>query len=535
MPPDRLFAFVDLKDPFMQSPIVGEDSPGPILSVLEARSFSSVVLFHTQQTEVNAKATEELLKDRYPELQLHSRQLPVTDPKDYSSLMGAVAQEVRQLNRMLRPAKNFVCVSSGTAEMRAVWFLLTAAGILPATLLHVGSPAEPLFGASNVREVRLDTSDWGKLRDLLMPIEYFDTSSEVASVADEMEAEPHTVFSLRSNRVRARRRKTETREKEAEPALDSALAEVGITIASASMRKAAETARIVAGTDTPVLILGDTGTGKELFAKLVHRLSGRKSKPMVTINCAAIPQTLMESQLFGHLKGSFTGATADHKGKFEQADGGTLFLDELGELSLEAQAKLLRVVEDGLVEAIGSTQPRKVDVRIIAATNRNLSQEATAKRFREDLYYRLSLLKIELPPLRKRIAEIASLSAVILDQINAKRVTPCRLSKDALKRLEQHSWPGNVRELSGVLQRSVLLAGSDVLQPEHLMIDAPAPKPDVLSSLPDPVPGFILDDFLAQVRAHLMRKALEKTGSNQSDAAKLLGVTKQAVNQFLKE
>jgi len=319
-----------------------------------------------------------------------------------------------------------------------------------------------------------------------------------------------------------------------EPDLDAALAEVGITIASASMRQAAEMAWNSARSNLPVLILGDTGTGKELFAKLVHRLSDRQSMPMVTINCAAIPQTLLESQLFGHLKGSFTGALTDHKGKFEQADGGTLFLDEVGELPLEAQAKLLRVVEDGLVEAIGSTQPRKVDVRIIAATNRNLAQEVAAKRFREDLYFRLSLLKIELPPLRERIAEIASLAAVILGRINAKRPTPCRLSKDALKRLEQHSWPGNVRELSGVLQRSVLLAGSDVLQPEHLMIDAPAPKPDALSSLPDPAPGFILDDFLAQVRARMIRKALEKASLNQSVAARLLGISKQAVNQFLK-
>jgi transcriptional regulator with GAF, ATPase, and Fis domain len=521
MPPDRLFAFVDLKDPFMQSPIVGEDRPGPILSVLEARTFSSVVLFHTQQTEANAKATKELLKSRYPDCELHLPQLPVTDPKDYSSLMGAVAREVRRLNGTLPSAKNFVCVSSGTAEMRAVWFLLTASGILPATLLHVGSPAEPLFGASNVREVRIDTSDWAKLRDLLMPIEYFDVSMELSSAPEEMEVE-----SLAEQAPPVLQE---------EPDLDAALAEVGITIASASMRRAAEMAWNSARANLPVLVLGDTGTGKELFAKLVHRLSDRQSKPMVTINCAAIPQTLIESHLFGHLKGSFTGATTDRKGKFEQADGGTIFLDELGELPLEAQAKLLRVVEDGLVEAIGSTKSRKVDVRIIAATNRNLSQEVAAKRFRKDLYFRLSVLKIELPPLRERIAEIASLAAVILDQINAKRPTPCRLSKDALQRLEQHSWPGNVRELSGVLQRSVLLARSDVLQPEHLMIDAPAPKPDTLSSLPDPAPGFILDDFLAQVRAHLMRKALDQAGFNQSEAAKLLGISKQAVNQFLKE
>jgi two-component system response regulator FlrC len=256
---------------------------------------------------------------------------------------------------------------------------------------------------------------------------------------------------------------------------------------------------------------------------------------MVAINCAAIPASLMESHLFGHVRGSFTGAAADHKGKFEQADGGVLFLDEIGELPPEAQAKLLRIIEDGLVDPIGAARPRKVDVRIVAATNRNLAGEAAEGRFRQDLYFRLNPFRIELSPLRERTAEIAPLAAAILEQINARRSTPCRLSKAGLRRLEQHSWPGNVRELSGVLRSSVLLAGCDVLEPEHLLIDAPAPKADVFSLLPDPAPGFSLESFLTQVRAHLIRRALEKAGLNQSEAARLLGISKQAVNQFLRE
>jgi DNA-binding NtrC family response regulator len=542
MSQDRLFAFVDLKDPFMQTAVLGEDRPGPILSILETRRFASVVMLYTGQTKANARGTEEWIKKRFPDCECLLRQLPVRDPKDYSALMSAATHAVRQVNDKLPPAANFVCVSSGTAEMRAVWFLLTAAGILSASLLHVGSPAEPLFGAAGVKETTLDSGDWSNLRDLLMPNQYFgspeESDVEIAMMATPRLDYPQAERDFESPRVsHAARKKASILEHGLAPEsdeLDAALEELGITIASASMRHAAETAMIAAGEDFPVLILGETGTGKELFAKLVHRLSNRRGKPMVTINCAAIPQTLMESHLFGHVKGSFTGATNDHKGKFEQADGGTLFLDELGELPADAQAKLLRILDDKLVEAIGSMKPRKVDVRIIAATNRNLPQEVAKKQFRDDLYFRLSSLKIELPPLRDRIPEIASLAAVLLNEINARRLTPCRLSKDALRRLEQHSWRGNVRELRAVLQRSVLLAGSDVLQPEHVMIESPPPKADIFDSLPDPAPGFSLDDFLARMRARLIRNALQKTNLNQSEAAKLLGISKQAVNQFLK-
>jgi transcriptional regulator with GAF, ATPase, and Fis domain len=477
------------------------------------------------------------------------------------------------VNVALPPAADFVCVSSGTAEMRAAWFLLTAAGFLRATLLHLGSPAEPLFGAAQVKEVRLDSADWASLRDLLLPMDYFRPArtplppapaapaarqrQPAASLNDEAACgappEPPAASApaeapFDAVRLYSRTAKLEPQEFmaelaapcEAEPEpepseLDEALQELGITIASATMRQAAERAWAIAGADCAALILGETGTGKELFAKLVHRLSGRRHRPMVAINCAAIPASLMESHLFGHVRGSFTGAAADHKGKFEQADGGVLFLDEIGELPPEAQAKLLRIIEDGLVDPIGAARPRKVDVRIVAATNRNLAGEAAEGRFRQDLYFRLNPFRIELSPLRERTAEIAPLAAAILEQINARRSTPCRLSKAGLRRLEQHSWPGNVRELSGVLRSSVLLAGCDVLEPEHLLIDAPAPKADVFSLLPDPAPGFSLESFLTQVRAHLIRRALEKAGLNQSEAARLLGISKQAVNQFLRE
>jgi transcriptional regulator with GAF, ATPase, and Fis domain len=224
----------------------------------------------------------------------------------------------------------------------------------------------------------------------------------------------------------------------------------------------------------------------------------------------------------------------DQKGKFEQADRGTLFLDEIGELPLDAQAKILRVVQDGRVEPVGSQKPRKVDVRIVAATNRDLRQEIAAGRFREDLFYRLEVVQIRLPALRERPGEIASLAAALLKRINMRRSRPRQLSKDALRRLEQYAWPGNVRELSNVLERSVLYARSDVLEPGELLIASGPRGADPLATLPEPAPGFSLESFLLQARKQLIIRALEKCRGNQSGAAELLGLTKQAVSKFLK-
>jgi transcriptional regulator with AAA-type ATPase domain len=518
-----LFAFVDPKDPFMPGDIAGEDQPGPILSLMDARQFDTILLFHTPHMRENADATRGEVARLYPRCCVTVTELPVSDPKDYSSLMGHLARRVRDFVRTQRGAENHVCVSSGTAEMRAAWFLLAAAGVLPAKLLQLGSPAEPLFGAANVREVQLDSGDWSSLRNLVMPMEYFhpgpkrqarDLGSDLLAqrAVDFAPAEPFPSL----------------------PGLDEALQELGIFIGSAVMRDAAERAAIAAESDYPVLLSGETGTGKEMFAKLIHRMSERNGRAMVAVNCASIPKDLAESHLFGHVKGAFTGAVADRKGVFEEADGSTLFLDEIGELSVEAQAKLLRVLQDGVIQRLGSNHPRKVDVRIVAATNKNLPGEIDAGRFRNDLYYRLEVVQIELPPLRKRQAEISSLAAALLRRINQRRRKPRQLSKDAIERLEKHDWPGNVRELSNVLDRSVLFARSDVLSPDDLIITPAALAPDPFAGLPEPAPGFSLEDFLAQVRKQLILRALERSNGNQSQAAALLGLSKQAVHAFLK-
>jgi transcriptional regulator with PAS, ATPase and Fis domain len=317
------------------------------------------------------------------------------------------------------------------------------------------------------------------------------------------------------------------------PGLDDALRELGIFIGSAALRHAAEQAGIAAGSHLPVLLLGETGTGKQRFAHLIHRLSARFHRELLPVNCAAIPASLAESYLLGHVKGAFTDATSEGKGIFEAADQGTLFLDEIAELTLEVQAKLLRVIHDGVVQRLGSTAPRKVDVRIIAASNRDLRKEVSAGRFREDLYFRLEVVQIKLPALRERRGEIPELALMLLRQINQRREKPHQLTTAALACLERQPWPGNVRDLLNVLERSVLYSRADVIDAEDLKFNCDPPGKDPLAALPEPSDGFKVEEYLRQVRNQLFLRALEACNGNQTAAAKMLGVSKQTVSKFV--
>jgi transcriptional regulator with PAS, ATPase and Fis domain len=714
---NSLFAFVDPKDPFTPGEIAGEQLPGPILSIMSAKQFRHLFLFHTPHTREHAAATEKEVSGRYPECQIVMNELPVSDPKDYSSVMGRLARTVRRLMKLgsSEIVDCYVCASSGTAEMRAAWFLLAALGVLPAKMLQVGSPARPLFGEANVKEVHMDSSDWQTILDLVMPDEYFRAGAresfttpgaaptaagrggipwwlqrrakkldekpkageetfcfdkafvermrilygdalpefllpclgeklrrnkvftavfspyelqdfaqevfrkfaaalrreggahhperfetlansvcndvlvgfyrsyaETQSMGDADEQAPLVLRELKlpAKQLEALRRAKEPLQDEAArkgpakaaeqvptesgeyqimsvgsarqktlslgearsliarepppiPGLDDALRELGIFIGSAALRHAAEQAGIAAGSHLPVLLLGETGTGKERFAHLIHRLSPRFHRELVAVNCAAIPVSLAESYLLGHVKGAFTDATSDGKGIFEAADQGTLFLDEIAELTLEVQAKLLRVIHDGVVQRLGSTAPRKVDVRIIAASNRDLRQEVSAGRFREDLYFRLEVVQIKLPALRERRGEIPELALMLLRQINQRREKPRQLTTGALARLERQPWPGNVRDLLNVLERSVLYSRADVIDAEDLIISCDPPAKDPFAALPEPSDGFKVEEYLGQIRNQLFLRALEASKGNQTAAAELLGVSKQAVSKFV--
>jgi len=295
----------------------------------------------------------------------------------------------------------------------------------------------------------------------------------------------------------------------------------------------------VARTDAPVLIAGESGTGKELVAKAVHEYSPRRQREMITINCGAIPENLLESELFGHEKGSFTGAIARRAGRFEQADGGTLFLDEIGDMPLSIQVKLLRVLQDGSFSRVGSNETQNSDVRIIAATHKNLSAEVAAGRFREDLYYRLNVVEIRIPPLRERREDIPLLAEFFLQRITRKNgMARIRLSAEATNILQLHAWPGNVRELENTMARACALAGSSILLPVDIpLASAPGKPPAVLSAALDqlinlsPAGG----DLFEWLSREVAGRVVERADGDLKVASVQLGVSTAELRKFLKQ
>jgi len=284
--------------------------------------------------------------------------------------------------------------------------------------------------------------------------------------------------------------------------------------ASAAIKEAIDLAKKVAPTDTTVLLLGETGTGKEVFAQAIHQGSRRSSKLFMALNCSAFTKELLESEIFGHKEGAFTGATKHKKGLIEEANGGTLFLDEIGEMHTDLQSKLLRVLETNEFIKVGDTKPTKVNVRIIAATNRNLSEEIKAGKFREDLFYRLNVFSIQLPSLRERKEDIPLLAASFLkisSEKTNKRITG--MSKDFIMRLQQQEWKGNIRELKNVIERAVILTDGPELKLEHLPLD-------IQQSFSGSPSSFDLADI---ERSHI-KKELHHTKGNKTKAAELLGI-----------
>ncbi|PKN16490.1 MAG: sigma-54-dependent Fis family transcriptional regulator, partial [Deltaproteobacteria bacterium HGW-Deltaproteobacteria-6] len=281
----------------------------------------------------------------------------------------------------------------------------------------------------------------------------------------------------------------------------------------------------VADSNTTVLITGETGTGKELVARAIHNNSSRKGGPMVQVNCAAIPDTLIESELFGHEKGAFTGALTQRRGRFEEANSGTIFLDEVGELSAAAQVKLLRVLQEKRFQPLGSSRVINVNVRIIAATNRNLEQDILSDRFRADLFYRLNVFPIYLPPLRERGSDVILLADHFLLKYNkemGKKVK--RISTAAIEVFLSHKWPGNVRELENCMERAVLMTKTDLVDCVHL-----PPSLQIKEREPDRKDRSKLSSVVEAQERTLIVDALTETGGNQTKAAKMLGTTKRIV------
>jgi len=340
--------------------------------------------------------------------------------------------------------------------------------------------------------------------------------------------------------------------------------EQGIIGRSEPMQEVFKTIGQVAGSSATVLVTGESGTGKELVAKAIHKHGNRASKPFVAINCAAIPEALLESELFGHERGAFTGAHAQRIGRFEQCHGGTIFLDEIGDMPLATQAKILRIIQTGSFERVGGNTALSVDVRIIAATNKMLEQAVTAREFREDLFYRLNVVRIQMPPLRERHGDIRLLINFFLKKISqVQNQLPKSISEESLEILEKHSWPGNVRELENVIHRAIVMASGNTilasnLPPELQHLKRPTTTPDDAGHSANPLTpskasqapqtiealGKLLFEWarndkslkiLPAVERELVIQSLAETNGNQVKAAKLLGITRATLRKRIEK
>lgn len=289
-------------------------------------------------------------------------------------------------------------------------------------------------------------------------------------------------------------------------------------------------------TDSAVLISGESGTGKELVAKALHFNGTRRERPFVAVNCSAIPETLLESELFGHVRGAFTGAVKDKSGKFEAANHGTIFLDEIGTLPLHLQAKLLRVLQEHEVEKVGSNKTVKLHVRVISATNSDLENMVKRGEFREDLYYRLNVIPLHLPPLRERQQDIMHLTAFFIDkQCRLMGRVPCTISKQALEALEQYSWPGNVRELENLIERMIVLTDAPIITLEDLPAKIVGEKSDGdMCCVTMPSGGIDLTATILKLEHSLISQALESAGGVKAQAAALLGINRTTLVEKIK-
>jgi transcriptional regulator with GAF, ATPase, and Fis domain len=297
-----------------------------------------------------------------------------------------------------------------------------------------------------------------------------------------------------------------------------------------------------------VLISGESGTGKEMFARYLHEASGRRDKPFIAVNCAALPEHLLESELFGHEKGAFTGAIQKKPGKFELAHGGTLLLDEISEMDLGLQAKLLRVLQEGEIDRVGGTETIKVDVRVLATTNRDIEESVRAKEFRQDLYYRLNVIPLKLPPLRERGQDILALGEFFLKRYSKEYgFTPSGFTQEAASWLMEYPWPGNVRELQNLMERAVLLAAGSPIRPSHFLLEGeewpldeameiPGEEPVASDNGPDEITSDTLGVVpLQEMERRLIIQSLDQTSGNRTQASKLLGISVRTLRNKLSE
>ena len=461
-----------------------DSTPGPIGQAVQAERYESIHLlsdFAAQEAEV---FREWLASKTIAGIDIHAVKL--SSPIDFGEIYQhavAVLDSIKQPREVQRTYH----LSPGTPAMASVWILL-AKTTHPARLIQ-SSPQAGVQEACIPFDIAAEfIPHWMQRSD-----ERLASMSQGAAVED-------AEFSHILHR-------------------------------STAMKRVIAQARRIAVRSIPVLIEGESGTGKELMARAIHRASPRADKPFIAVNCGAVPPELVESEFFGHQRGAFTGAVADRKGHFERTNGGTIFLDEIGELPKPIQVKLLRTLQEGEVTPVGASEPRKIDVRIVAATNRTLINEVAAGNFREDLFYRLAVAIVRLPPLRERAGDLSLLIDALLLQINQAAAElgfrHKTLSAAARNLMLQHAWPGNVRELLNTLQRAAVWSDEENISLEAIkdaILVSPQAPPDTDSILNRPLePGVDLEALLAEVARHYIERALEHTRDNRTQAARLLG------------
>ena len=515
-----LLSFVGNRDPHIEE----SDQYGPVLSLLEARQFGRVILFCTGPDYVERARSVETIARRDLEFDRFSFvDIELESPVDYEEIYEQLAARVEDIKarEAHRNVEFFVLLDPGTPQMQTAWFLLVRSGALEATLLQ-GVPPRFAAGSYRVKEV-----------------DFRETRLPVVTLPEPARAGEPAAASLRH------RAPTEAKAGPAETAGPwlSRKAE-RIVAASSAIEGVLEEAENVARYDVSVLLEGETGTGKNVIAKRIHQISPRSGQTFAPVNCSAITATLAESMLFGQKKGAYTDAKTDRLGAFRAADGGTLFLDEVGDLPLEIQPKLLRVLEDGTMTPLGEDAVYTVDVRVIAATNHDLAAMVEAGSFRHDLYQRLKQSRITVPPLKERKDDVLPLVELFVDDWNRKYHEDKRFSEDALLALAEYSWPGNVREVSNVVQDCFARAratevGVDLLSPGVKRATGPGAQDSDqgvrAGSVAIPQEGVNIREILGQLERDYYLEALRLAEGNRERAAQLLGVTGAAFRKAWRE
>lgn len=469
---------------------LADENPGPILSTLMAVEFNRVELLYSYP-ETRVKPWLTWLSTQV-NLQINAHYEPLSSPVHFAQIYQGAS---RHLKRLAPDACLSVQMTPGTPAMQAVWILL-------------GKTRYPMTFYQSSPEQGVEQVD--------IP---FEIAAEYIPAANALSGEKLVQLSRH------------------DVPFDAAFDR--IVTRNPRMQQLIQQSQILAARLVPVLIYGETGTGKELFARAIHNASPRAKGPFIAVNCGAIPPELVDSTLFGHLKGAFTGAIQNRTGVFEQANGGTLFLDEFGELKPDVQVRLLRVLQEGVITPVGGDQEKKVDIRLISATHRNLMHEVGLGRFREDLFYRIAIGVLHLPPLREREGDILLLAQTLLQEM-AKQddsLMDKRLSPEALKRIQNHPWRGNVRELQATLVRAALWSRGTIITAEELhqaLFILPEDKNDKADI--DFSEGVNLQALMSDFSRNYIRQALAYTGQNKAQAARLLGFNNhQTLNNWMKK